>query len=154
MAFWPFMMGGAAVLTLWGIVQGAAVVPALALLGYVFVRCVIMFTPDGFHEIGVCTSWLLIAAVMMYVKAWVPGFFYVLSGLTYPLLLVIGIRISYLGLSPVIAEVFAICALLSIGGGLYGMAHSAGDHSGLLSRLSAHSLGMASRKEHGSRDLG
>jgi hypothetical protein len=51
-----------------------------------------------------------------------PAFFWTLSALTYPVFLVLGVRIEWLGISPVLAEIFAACAIVSVGGGLRGMA--------------------------------
>lgn len=149
MAFWPFFMGAAALLTIWGARHGAWVVPALALLGYVLMRVVVLLPPDGWREVATCTLWLCLAAVMMYHGGWVPGFFYGLSGLTYAALLPLGFRIEYLGLAPVIAEGFAIAALLSIGGGIYGLAHHpGGDSDRSVDRLASAAAGVAARQTH------
>lgn len=147
MAFWPFFMGAAALLTLWGARHGAWIIPALALSGYVLMRLVILLPPDGWREVATCTLWLCLAALMMYHDGWVPGFFYGLSGLTYAALLPLGFRIEYLGLAPILAEGFAIAALLSIGGGIYGVAyHPGGDFTRSSDRLEPATASMAARQ--------
>lgn len=122
MPVWPFLIAITVALTFWGWRHGVWVIPALALGGYVAMRGIIWGLPPELHEIAGCALWLCVAGAMMYFKGWVPGFFYGLSGLTYPVLLTFGFRIEYMGLSPIIAEVFAALALLSIGGGIAGYA--------------------------------
>ena len=83
---------------------------------------------------------------MMYKGAWVPGFLFVLSAMTYPMFLTFGVRIEYMGPLPIFADFFAALALISVAGGLYGMAtNSAGDTSRLVDRLASNALGMAAR---------
>lgn len=148
MPVWPFLIAITACLMLWGARHGAWLIPALALGGYVGMRAIIWGLPSGWHEVAGCTLWLCVAAAMMCFKGWVPGFFYALSGLTYPVMLIFGFRIEYLGLSPIIAEVFALLALLSIGGGIAGLArhnHAAGDPDRPISWVVSYSAGVATR---------
>ncbi len=138
-------MGAAALLTVWGWLKGAPTIPALALSGYVLVRLALnLLSPVG-HEIAVCTIWLFIAFLMMYKEAWIPGFFYTLSGAVYPLFLIFGVRLGYLSPPNILAEVFAICALLGIGGGLAALGSSGVDPDRPVSWFSAYSLGLAPR---------
>ena len=114
-------MGFTIILTLLGWRHGAWQVPALALAGYVGMRGVMMLLPASIHEVAGCTLWLCVAVAMGYKGGAVPGLLYAGSALTYPVLLIFGYRLEYMGLSPIIAEVFAISALLWIGGGIGGM---------------------------------
>lgn len=145
MPFWPFFMGTAFVLTMWGLWRGAYAVPLLVFLGYVAMRGVIWGLDAELHEVAGCLVWLVIASLLMERGAWVPGFFYALSGLAYPVLLLFGARLAYLSASAIVAEIFAICALCAIGGGLAGLAHSGSDGVRVLHWLAAHSLGVAAR---------
>ena len=139
------MMGAAALLTVWGWHKGAPAVPALALIGYVLVRAAVMWVPPVVAEIAVCTIWLLIAFLMMYKEAWIPGFFYTLSGAVYPLFLIFGVRLGYLSPPSILGDVFAICALLGIGGGLAALDNSSADPDRSVHWFSAYSLGLAPR---------
>lgn len=121
MAVWPFLMAVTAGLTVWGWLRGAWIVPALALLGYIGMRGVMWGLPDVWHEVAACTLWLCISCAMVYNRGYVPGFFYALSGLCYPVFLLIGFPMEFMGVSLIAAEAFALCALLGIGGGLIGM---------------------------------
>ena len=135
MPVWPFMMATAAALTIWGLRHNAWHAPALALCAYVAMRVVMSHVPETFIEVVACALWLFFAALMVYKGAAVPGLFFALSAMTYPVLLVFGYRIEYMGFAPFVAEFFAVCALLSIGGGIYGMANPAGDICGSAARL-------------------
>ena len=149
MPFWPFIMGATLALLVWGLRVGGWQVPAVIFATYCVVRAIVMVMPVTLHEIGICAAWLGAATIMLSLKAWLPGFFYILSGLTYPAFLTFGVRIEYMGMSPIVAEVFALCALVSVGGGLYGLSASynspTSDGGGVLSRVSAYSLGVAPR---------
>lgn len=147
MPFWPFFMGTAFLLTLAGWRHGVWHIPALAFAGYVGMRGVMTWVPANAHEVAACTLWLIVAGIMMYRGGYVPGFFYALSALTYPALLPFGFRLDYLGLSPIIAEAFAVFALLSIGGGIVGMVHPNLDRRGFLAWFSVNSLGVAAREK-------
>lgn len=120
MPFWPLLMGWAAVMTLYGVVVGGWRVPATALLGYVLMRANMSVLPADVHEVAGNALWVYIGAALCYQRAWVAGFLFVCSGLTYSVFLVFGIRLEYLGISAIVAEIFATLALLSIGGGLRG----------------------------------
>jgi len=146
MPFWPIPMAAAAMLLVWGASRGVWAVPALALSAYIGTRLVMGATPPALHEVAVCSLWLCIASCMMYTRAWVPGFFFTLSALTYPVLLIFGARIGYLAPSSIIGDVFAALGLLSIGGGLAGLSDAAGDPDRSLGWLAAHSLGVAERQ--------
>lgn len=143
---WPFLMGATAALTAWGWTLGAWKIPALALLGYVAMRGVIGYIPDGLVEVTACAVWLGIAAAMLYHGGHIPAFFFALSAMTYPVFFMFGLRIEYMGLIAVFADGFAICALLCIGGGL-GISHTRSDGFGILGRFAHHSVGVAAREE-------
>ena len=100
----------------------------------------------AWDEIAVCTIWLNFAALMMYCRAWVPGFLYALSALTYPAFVTFGLYIGWLALPNIIAEVFAVFALLFIGGGIGGLllsSRSSGNNRRRSDRLAVASLGVA-----------
>lgn len=145
MPFWPFFMGAAFGLTLWGALRGAHMVPLIVFLGYLAMRGVIWGLDADLHEVAGCLVWLVVAFALMQRGAWVPGFFYTLSGLAYPALLIFGGRLAYLSASAILAEVFAIAALGTIAGGLAGLAHSHDDGPRALHWLSSHAVGMAPR---------
>lgn len=153
MPVWPFLMAICAGFTLWGWRHNAWEIPALALCGYIAMRAVSTYAPHGYVEVIGCASWLFFAAVMIHRGGEVPGFFYALSAMTYPVLLVFGFRLEYMGLSAFIAEFFAALALLSIGGGIHGMAHTPRDSSGYMAWVKSHSIGMAARQARRPVDL-
>ena len=143
---WPIWMTISAALMLWGLRHNAWQIPALALCGYLGMRFVIYATPQGYHEVIASSLWLCIGGLMMYKGAWVPGFLFVLSAMTYPVFLTFGLRIEYMGLLPIFADFFAALALISIAGGLYGMATDPPrDTDRLVDRLASNALGMAAR---------
>lgn len=149
MPVWPFLMALSAGLTLWGWRVNAWHVPALSLLGYVGMRGIIWGMPAEVHEVAGCTWWICVCALMAMKGGHVPAFFYALSAMTYPMLLIFGFRMEYMGLSPIISECFAALALLSIGGGLYGLErHSGADSGGVrpVGRFVAYSVPVAFRK--------
>lgn len=147
MAVWPFLMLITLTLTVWGYFRGAWIAPALAFAGYVGMRGVMWGLSPTWHEVASCTLWLIVAGLMMYNRAIVPGFFYALSGLCYPVFLLVGFPMQYMGVSLIFAECFAALALLSIGGGIYGMAGNP-DHntSRPIYRATPASVGLAMRK--------
>lgn len=153
MPVWPILMIITAGLTLWGWRHNAWEVPAIAFCGYIAMRALVAYTPAAFLEVAGCALWLFFAAIMVYRGGAIPGFFYALSALTYPILLIFGFSIEYMGLAPIIADVFAACALLSIGGGIYGVANSNLDRSGFLDRVQGYTVGMASREKTDHRGL-
>lgn len=153
MPFWPFLVLASAGLTLWGWRHNAWLLPALALCGYAAMRLIVAYCPTDYIEVAGCASWLFFAALMVYKGGEVPGFFYALSALTYPVLLVFGFRLDYMALSPVIADTFAAFALLSIGGGIHGMVNSLGDNRGSVAWLKSHSMGVASRQKKDDRRI-
>jgi hypothetical protein len=74
--------------------------------------------PDYMRELAAFIPWLCVAILLMYKGAWVPGVLCLLSGATYPTLLVVGLRIEYLGLVPIIADAFLIAAIFAAGLGM------------------------------------
>lgn len=148
--FWPVMMGLAGVLTIAGVMvgRGAWIVPALALGGYVATRIVVETVPatSAWDEIIICAVWLCVSGLMMYAKAWVPGALYALSAMTYPAFVVFGLHIGWLAPPNIIAEVFAILALVFIGGSIGGTIYRPRSRRHLRrpdNRMVPHSLGMA-----------
>ena len=149
MPFWPFIMGASALLLVWGLRVGSWQVPAVIFATYCVVRAIVMYMPIQIHEVAICLAWMAAAFCLGRMAAWLPCFFYALSGLTYIAWMIFGVRIEYMGISPITAEIFAICALLSVGGGLYGLSASHSSPTshggGVLHRISAYSLGVAAR---------
>lgn len=145
MPFWPIYLVASVGLTIWGAYRGAWLMPALAAVGFVATRFVIEYAPNVAHEVTIANLWLIIAAIMVYKGGAVPGFFFALSALTYPAFLIFGYHIERMGVIPIIADGFAVLALLAIGGGLRGMADSSLDRGGILPWLAHHSLGVALR---------
>ena len=140
MPVWPFLIATSAGLALWGVRIGeGAWRPGLVLVAaYVAVRAVIWGMDPSTHEVAMPILWAL-AALLLSLCGWhVAGLFFLASGLTYPVLLVFGFRIEWMGISPIIAEVFAGLGFVVLGGGLAAMAglfnpdpHSSGFVSGI-----------------------
>lgn len=148
MPYWPIPMTLAALLLLCGIRWGGWFAPLVVLLTYIAMRGVMSYVSAPFVEVASCTLWLCCAAILCYKGAWVTGFFFALSGATYPALLIIGFRMEYMGLSPIIAAIFGLLALVGIGGGIYGLAsgdNSSDYNSGPVGIFPHYTLGMAPR---------
>ena len=117
--FWPLVMGISAVLTLWGALVGSWRAPFAVFCGYLGMRGVMWGLDPSVREVAAFLVWALVAIQLYRVKAWVPCVAYLCSGVVYPALLLFGFQIVYMGLAPIIAELFALAALISMGGGLY-----------------------------------
>lgn len=146
MPFWPFISGIAVALTFWGWRHDAWQIPAIAVVGYVGMRAIVISVDPNYHEITGCMWWLVICCWLALFGGFAPALLYAASALTYPVMLLFGFRMEYMGLSPIIAEVFALLALLSIGGGIYGKSRDADfsrDHPGSSDRSMAHQNYMA-----------
>ena len=121
MPFWPLYIAASAGLTAWGWHRGSISGPLLALVGFVGMRVIVHTISEdqpALRELIGGTWWIAIGGAMIYAGWKVSGFFAVLSGLTYPVLAMIGARIVYLGILPVVADAFIILAMATIGGGL------------------------------------
>ena len=143
MPFWPIYMAMTAGLVLWGWRHDMWQAPALALVGFLLVRIVVWYFPAHFVEPAICTLWLIISAFLLYINHAVPALFFALSALTYPVLLLLGFRVEYMGLMPFVADAFAVVALLTIGGGIYGISHTNMDRSRSLDRGEVGSVRVA-----------
>lgn len=145
--FWPIFAGAAGILTVWGYLVGSWKAPLAILCGYFAMRGVMWGLDPSVREIAAFSVWALVAIQLYRVRAWVPCLAYLCSGVVYPALLVFGFQIVYMGLAPVIAELFALAALISMGGGMYERTISTRNpdrHSlGFGRVLSSVSLGMA-----------
>lgn len=150
---WAILMLITAALVFWGWLNGAWEIPALALCGYIGTRLAVAYAPTEYLEVVICAVWLFFAAIMIYRGGAIPGFFFVFSALTYPVLFVIGYRIEFMGLTPFIADAFAVLALLTIGGGIYGVANSTTANSGVVGWFQSHSVGMATSKKSANSSL-
>jgi hypothetical protein len=121
--FWPLPLSVLIGLTLWGLWrQGPWLPPALCALGYLGARGVMNFTPEAAHEVALCALWLCLAACLLYLGAKVPAFFVVCSAMAYPALMLIGLRIEWMGAAPIVAEVCMALAMLAMGGSIHGSA--------------------------------
>lgn len=152
MPFWPFLMGYTALCVVWGVSigKGAWMAPAALLGGYVAMRGVIWGLSPEVHEVAACLVWLVVAIILGSIGWPRVAVAFALSGLVYPAMLLMGERIVYLGLSPILAEAFAIAGLIGMGGGLYGMAslhHAADNRSGILSRGAGDPVALAQNQE-------
>lgn len=121
--FWPLPLSVLIGLALWGWWrQGPWLPPAICALGYLGARAVIHFAPQMTHEVILCALWLCLAVVLVYLGAKVPAFFVVCSAMAYPVLMLVGLRIEWMGVAPIIAEVCMALAMLAMGGSIHGMA--------------------------------
>lgn len=118
MPFWPWYMAACVACMAYGYRRGGAIVPALILCGLIGMRFIVWGFDPSLVELAAYALWLCVAMLLMYNGAWVPGALCLLSGVTYPTLLVLGVRIEYLGLSPIIADAFLVSAILA---GWWGM---------------------------------
>lgn len=156
MAYWPFVMSIAGILTIAGTLagNGAWRAPLIALFAYIATRIAVENIPstETWDEISVCTIWLCASAFMMYHRAWVPGVLFTFSALTYPIFVIFGIHIGWLSLPNIIAEVFAGLALISIGGRISGviLSSSSGNSCRSDNWFLAHSLGLAKNPSNNS----
>lgn len=136
-------------LILWGYRAGAYAVPAIILLGLIGMRGVMWGLHPNVHELAAFPLWLCVAVFLMYKGAWLAGALCLLSGATYPALLVVGARIEYLGLSPIIADAFLIAAIV-VGG--HGVRESVGGRADLgrsLDGICGAALRMAEGEDRG-----
>ena len=148
MPYWPIPMTIAAVLMLCGLRWGGWFAPMTVLLTYIAMRGVVSYAPTHLIEVASCALWLCCAAILCYKGAWVPAFFYALSGVTYPAFRVFGFHVEYMGASPIIAAGLGLLALIGMGGGLFGLAsgeNTGGNHSRVFYNLPHYTLGMATR---------
>lgn len=117
--FWPIWICVVSFYTVWGAFVGSWKAPALVLCGYLGMRGVIWGLDPIAHEVAGFLVWAVVAALLYRVKAYIPGLIYLISGAVYPLMVLFGFQIEYLGLAPIIADVIALFALIAMGGGLY-----------------------------------
>ena len=136
MPYWPIPVTITIALIVAGVRVGAHRVPALVLLGYLAARLWITFGSPVAHEVGMGLIWAIVAMGLIKLHSYIPATAFLLSGATYPSLKLLGFQLEYLGLMAVIAELFAVVALLGIGGGIAGLYYNR-RHSGLPSGLSA-----------------
>lgn len=147
--FWPWFIIVAVSLFLAGAMRGKWKVPALALSGEV--AAILIFKYAAFPPVTLCTSWLFFAYMMAYNGGKVPAFFYALAGLSSGLLYVFGIGLIPFGPSPIVIDIFSAMALLSVGGGIFGI--SSGSRSArprLLRWNPAAEMGVSSCEASGS----
>lgn len=119
--FWPFVTGTAALLFAFGlwVGNGAWKAPLIVLCAYAAMRAIMTYAADPVQEHAAFLIWVVAASALAAIRAWVPALAYFCSGATYPVMQLFGFPIEYLGLAPIIAELFAMAALISMGGGLY-----------------------------------
>lgn len=146
--FWPFVMGVAGLLFLAGLRCGAWKAPLIVLCGYLAMRGVMTWADDPVQEHAAFFVWFFVfLGLAVGLRAYIPGLAYLMSGSVYPVMSWFGFPIEYLGLAPIIAELFAMLALTSMGGGLYDRwprsRSAASDRSGRDTVLARVSLGVA-----------
>ena len=151
MPFWPFYMLAVAGLAVLGYRAGAWIAPVALLAGLFGMRAILWGFDPALYEVAACTLWLCIAVLLAYNKAWVAAFFICLSGLSYGVLFVGGLRIGYLELLSGVADVFFWLAVITIGGGLWARSgHHRRSGAGFRDRFAGVALGMAARQARGS----
>jgi len=144
--FWPWYMLACLALAIWGRGRQGVFAPIAILCGLIAMRGVIWGFDPLLHEVASYTVWLCIAVALMYKGAWLPGAFCLLSGVTYPTLLVLGVRIEYLGLTPIIADALLIAAIFTGWAGMVGNRNSGADRARMVSDDKNLAVGMAAHK--------
>ncbi len=126
--FWLFYMLACAALILMGR-DGKWFTPAAILAGLLAMRLVMGYTEGAWQQVTACAVWLSVAALLSYKGLWLPSILCATSGIAYPALMLVGLRIEYLGLVAIVADVLLLAALVAsyIGGGGGGVAHNTGD---------------------------
>ena len=146
MPLWPWYMAACVALILWGCRTGAAVFAPVAIFcGLISMRFVVLL-PEQARELAAFIPWLCVAAILMYKEAWVPGALCLLSGVTYPTLLVLGARIEYLGLSPAIADAFLVSAIVAGWWGMVEHSNSGSNRDRLDDDGASFAMGMAAHQ--------
>lgn len=130
----------------WGYRRGGVHVPATILCGLIAMRGVMWGLDPTTRELAAYTVWLYVAMSLMYKGAWVPGALCLLSGVTYPTLLVLGVRIEYLGMSPIIADTFLLSAIFFGWRGMVERSNPRDDRAGMAGDGQGFAVGMAARK--------
>ena len=152
MPFWPWYMAACVGLILWNR-AGAIFAPVAILCGLVAMRAVVLF-PEALLELAAFIPWLCVAIYLMYKGAWVPGALCLLSGATYPTFLVVGLRIEYMGLVPIIADAFLIAALFASGVGMGQHSNSRNNRVRMDDNGLASAQGLAARQGVGLENMG
>lgn len=118
---WPFFMGFTAILTVWGWTMGAGMwrVPAAVLAGYVATRFVMWTFDHPATLFALFLVWASVAGYLAHREAWIPCIAFLLSGSVYPVGFLLGLRIEYLGLLPLSADILAVLALIIMTGGMH-----------------------------------
>lgn len=134
--YWPAPATVALLCLIFGAKKGVWQVPLAVVAGYAATRLCVEFLPPVTHEVGICLIWLCVAISLYLLDDPVPAVLFALSGLAYPAVLLGGIvattwgltslplstfKVTWLGIGPIIAEIFAALALLIIGGGIGGL---------------------------------
>ena len=144
MPFWPIPTGIAFALFLWGLYLNEWRVAGIVLAAYCAVRLWCNFSPDVALELGIGMIWIVAVIFMFRAGAYVTGTLFLLSSMVYPVFLLMGYRLEYLGTMAILTEAFALLALTAIGGGFGTMVYHSGDsHSGDSNRLSSYALGVS-----------
>lgn len=154
MPFWAFYMIACGALVLLGWRVNAWKVPALILLGLIFMRPISMM-PVVWEEIVSCTVWLGITALVYYQRTFLTAFLLGVSTLVYLPLLVVGFRIEYMGLLPIVSDLFLILAIGVSGGGIFGhYSRSYRNSGGWLPFMASHQSCVAESQARASETIG
>lgn len=149
MPFWAIYMIVCALLALMGWRDRGWVVPVTIFAGLLGVRLT-PYLPSEFHELGSCTVWIGVSWVLLRCKAPVASFLIAISALVYLPLMVVGFRIEFMGLLPIISDLFLILAVGAGGANIVGKHLPPRNHPrdsfGLRADLGVHSEIVASRK--------
>ena len=130
----------------WGYRRGGFHVPALILCGLVGMRFVMWGLEDTVQPLAAFHLWLYVAMSLMYKSAWVSGALCLLSGVTYPTLLAVGVRIEYLGLTPIIADAFLLAAIFTGWLGMVERFNSSDNRARMADNRPGFAVGMAAHK--------
>lgn len=154
MPFWAFYMIACGALVLLGWRVNAWKVPALILLGLIFMRPISMM-PVVWEEIASCTVWLGITALVYYQRTFLTAFLLGVSTLVYLPLLVVGFRIEYMGLLPIVSDLFLVLAIGISGGGIFGhYSRSYRNSVGWLPFMASHQSCVAESQARASETIG
>lgn len=146
MPFWPWYMAACVALMIYGHKRGGFIVPAIILCGLIGMRGVMWGLDPAVREVAAYILWLSISVLLMYNGAWVAGALCLLSGVTYPTFLVLGVRIEYIGLTPIVADAFLIAAIFSGWIGIIQYSNTTGNRARVVGDGKDFAMGVASHQ--------
>ena len=123
MPFWAYYMIACIALVLWGWRVSQWRVPALILCGLIGVRLTPIF-PETIHEIASCTVWMTVTYAVLAHRKHLQAFLLGISTVTYPIFLILGYGIEYMGVQPIVSDAFLILAILASGHDVFRSRHN------------------------------